>query len=257
MSRPLRHVAAALALALVPSAEALLAQQTPADWFVSFCSRCHGIEGKGGDGPSLHRAELESAATDDELFSVIQNGIPGTGMPGTWQLSDKQTRELVTYVRGMGQVEPEPLPGDPRAGESLYADLGCEACHVLEGVGRGIGPELTRIGLMRGIEHLRESLTKPAETISEDYLFVRARFADGATLEGLRVNEDDFSLQIRDANGAFHSVRKGDLERLDRLRKRTIMRSYARSLDRAELDDLVSYLASLRGPTAIAKEGAE
>ena len=177
-------------------------------------------------------------------------------MPGTWQLSDDQIDGLVDFVRSLGQVEPQPLPGDAERGASVYDDNSCEACHVLAGRGRGLGPELTRIGLMRGLEHLRESLLEPQKHVAEEYLFLRAHFPDGSTLEGLRLNEDAFSLQIRDASGRFHSLAKPELTRLERLRNRTIMRSYRRSLNEAELNDLVSFLASQRGPTSPEQENA-
>ena len=257
MRRQLRAGLWLLALSVTPlwTASSGLAQG-PESWFRAHCSRCHGMEGKGGEGPSLHRAELEHAATDEELFDVIQSGIPGTGMPGTWQLSDSQIEEVAKYVRSMGRVEVQPPPGDAERGATVYSENGCEACHILGGVGRGIGPELTRIGLMRGLDHLRDSLVKPQSHISEDYLFLRLHLASGAKLEGLRINEDAFSVQLRDANGRFHSVSKAEATRIERLRNRTIMRSYRRRLSETEIDDLVSFLAAQRGPDTAAEEAA-
>jgi cytochrome c553 len=52
---------------------------------------------------------------------------------------------------------------------------------------------------------------------------------------------------VKDLQGKFHSFRKSSLKELRRLKEESPMPSYERLLDAAELDDLVAYLASLRG----------
>jgi len=69
----------------------------------------------------------------------------------------------------------------------------------------------------------------------------------GRDCPGLRVNEDTFNIQIKDASGQFHSFAKADLKELRRLRDETPMPSYEGSLSAVELDDLVAYLAGLKG----------
>lgn len=216
--------------------------------FLQHCSRCHGVEGGGGEGPSLKRARLKRAETDEDLSLVITDGIPEGGMPGSFHLAVKDVSSIVGYVRSLGRASPEPLPGDPERGAEVYSEWGCEACHVLAGVGRHIGPELTEIGIQRGLAHLRESLLDPAASLPDRYMFLRARRAEGGSVEGLLVNEDAFTIQLRDANGRFHSFEKSQLSGLDRMRKRSIMRTYRGKLTSQELDDLVSFLASRRGP---------
>ena len=61
------------------------------------------------------------------------------------------------------------------------------------------------------------------------------------------MNEDSFSIQIRDLSGRFYSFRKADLKELKKLRGKTPMPSYERGLTTEELDDLVAYLAAQRG----------
>ena len=217
--------------------------------FRTHCARCHGMDGRGGEGPSLHRPVLRHAATPDALYGLIEEGIAGTAMPGSWWLSPQEILQLVGFVRSLGQVPAEaaPPPGDPMRGRQVYIDVGCEACHVLAGVGRAIGPELTRIGQSRGHAHLRQSLVDPGATVDDEYLFLRLVTGDGATVEGLRVNEDAFTVQLRDAGGDLHSYDKAGLGELRRQRGRSIMRSYRGQLSVAELDDLVAFLASSKG----------
>ena len=71
--------------------------------------------------------------------------------------------------------------------------------------------------------------------------------ADGREVRGLRVNEDTFTIQIRDATHRFRSFRKQELRVVERQPDHSVMPSYRDRLSDAELDDLIAYLASLRG----------
>ena len=67
----------------------------------------------------------------------------------------------------------------------------------------------------------------------------------GQSVVGIRANEDSFSIQIRDMGGRVHSFQKAALKSLDK-QKGSVMPAFDK-LTPTELDDLVAYLASLRG----------
>ena len=214
--------------------------------FEGHCALCHGMDGGGGRGPSLRRPKLAHAADDAALKSLVENGIPPE-MPPAWFLSPEEISNVAAYVRGLGNVPPETLPGDPARGKAIYARSGCSACHILAGEGSGYGPELTDVGIRRGSSRLSETLQTPAKTIPENFLFVEAITNSGETVHGIRLNEDSFTIQLKDQQGRFHSFRKGGLRDLKKLRGETPMPSYGSVLSAAELDDLISFLASQRG----------
>jgi putative heme-binding domain-containing protein len=116
----------------------------------------------------------------------------------------------------------------------------------VRGTGGALGPELTDIGARRSAAYLREALIDPATSTPEGFLVVRVTTRDGKKLWGVRVNEDSFTIQLRDSSGRFHSFRKLDLTQLTKDFKAELMPSY-RDFNPAEMDDLVAYLASLRG----------
>ena len=118
---------------------------------------------------------------------------------------------------------------------------------MVAGKGAGYGPELTDIGTRRNGAHLRQAILKPATLLPEGFLYVTAVTQAGATVRGIRVNEDSFNIQIKDSGGQFHSFAKSELKEVRRLRSETPMPAYEGSLSAAELDDLVAYLASLKG----------
>lgn len=236
-----------LMLALGSTATAASAQSLGKTLFDAHCARCHGIGGTGGEGPSLAVPVLRHAADDEALATVIRDGIENTDMPGNWMLGENEVRALVDYVRSLGRVEPEPLPGDPGRGRAIYESLGtCTVCHIIKGDGGTIGPDLSTTGLTRGVDYLRESLVDPGKTVPERYVVVHAVTEDGREITGVRVNEDSFTVQVRDEAGEFHSLDKLLLRKLEKKFGESLMPSYASELSPEELDDLVAYLASLR-----------
>jgi putative heme-binding domain-containing protein len=216
--------------------------------FDAQCAWCHGASGTGGVGPDLHRAVLRHAPTDDALIDVVRNGIPGTEMPSfAIALTEKMARQTAAYVRALGRASAQALPGDPGRGRAVYQASGCAGCHVVSGAGGVLGPELTSIGALRGAPYLRESVIKPEAAHPPGYLVVRAVTTAGAEVRGIRVNEDVFWILLRDASGSVRTLQKAELARLEREPEGTLMPSYASRLSPGELDDLVAYLASLRG----------
>lgn len=214
--------------------------------YLSQCAMCHGQNGEGGRGPTLARPKLLHAPDDDALRSVIRGGIAGTGMPGT-RLIDAELRELAAYVRKLGRVQPMVIAGDPKRGEEIYRTKGaCVGCHMLSGAGGAFGPDLTGVGARRSPQHLRESLLDPGADFPRGFAWVRAVTRDGQTVTGVRVNEDTFSIQIRDAAGTLHSFWKFGLREFHKDLTRSPMPSYRDRLTPGELDDLVAYLAGLQ-----------
>ena len=211
------------------------------------CAVCHGIEGRGGGrGPNLNRVRLEHAPDDAALKSLIEDGIPPEMPEAVGDMSEKEVANVVAYVRSLGTIPAEPVPGDAARGARVYAKGGCASCHIVAGEGTGFGPELTEVGARRSAEYLRECLVKPSANLPEGFLWVEATAA-GETVRGIRVNEDTFSIQIKDSSGGYHSLRKQELKELRKLRRETPMPSYEQIFSAAELQDLVAYLASLRG----------
>jgi putative heme-binding domain-containing protein len=108
-----------------------------------------------------------------------------------------------------------------------------------------LGPELTAIGARRAPSHIRESLLRPASAVGADFELYEAVVADGRRVEGIRLNEDSFTIQLRDLNGVLHTLDKAGLTELRKRPGQSWMKPVR--LDAAALDDLVAYLVSLEG----------
>src|SRR5512143_3913535 len=171
--------------------------------FIAHCALCHGIGGTGGRGPALNRPELRSASTDQALFQIIQNGIDETEMPGAWQLTDREIKQVAGYVKSLGRTAIVKLPGDPFKGKQYYDTKGgCSACHIAAGRGGNMGPDLSNIGARRSAAYLREALLDPSAAVPDGFMVVSVTTRDGKKVRGVRSNEDSFTIQLRDTSNA-------------------------------------------------------
>ena len=241
-------LAAQMTVAVEPTARPKVTAQEVArgrTLFEAQCAYCHGADGDGGRGANLARSTLRRAPTDEALFRVVNRGIPGTGMPGN-AMSARETWQVVAFVRTLGRVKREPLPGDASRGAQVYETAGCAACHTIRGRGGSTGPDLTDIGARSSPAYLRRSIVDPQGEVPTGYKQVRAVTRDGRRLTGVVVNEDPFSIQFRDTSGALYSYFKEELAELAADR-RTTMPSFRERLEPSALDDLVAFLVSLEG----------
>lgn len=213
--------------------------------FQLHCSYCHGAHGEGGRGADLTAGIYRMGGKDPELFATIRSGIPGTEMPAV-RVNDDDVWRLVGFVKRLGsQGLSEKASGDSVAGKSIYAKSGCAGCHKIDDEGRDLGPDLTDIGRRRGLKFLEESIVKPDAFVPNNYRAVVVVLKSGKTVSGIRLNEDDLSIQVRDLSGHLLSFLKEDLKEIRR-DKLSVMPAYEK-LNEKDLGDLVAYLNSLKG----------
>jgi putative heme-binding domain-containing protein len=220
------------------------------------CSGCHGGAGRGGKGPDLTGDRWIHGGSDEDIARVIRNGVPKTTMKKLGDaLKEEQIRKLILYIRSLvrspGETVWKPyLPGDAKAGHKLFFDANgkaqCAKCHAVGGQGGRIGPSLDRIASRRAAEFVMQSILEPSKDIDPQYEAVQVVTAKGRTIVGLRVNESNFSIQLREENGQFHSFLKRDLEEVVVLKKSLMPDNLAEQLTVKELHDLFAYLMSLQ-----------
>lgn len=68
----------------------------PARIYASRCAVCHGDKGQGGTGVSF-KGKLRISAPK-EVARVIREGIPGTAMPPSADLNEKDSLALAAFV---------------------------------------------------------------------------------------------------------------------------------------------------------------
>jgi DMSO reductase family type II enzyme heme b subunit len=130
------------------------------------CALCHGDRGDGkGAGAELLlprprdftsgiykiRTTATKTPSDQDLFRIITDGMPGTSMPGWAVLPEKDRWNLVAYLKAFAAdklkeapkaVElPKEVASSPESikrGKEMYEAIECHKCHGVEG--RADGP---------------------------------------------------------------------------------------------------------------------
>lgn len=216
--------------------------------FAANCAVCHGPDGAGGRGANLAQPRLRRAPDDRALFFVIRQGVPGTEMPpGWWVLDEHEIWQVAAYVRSLGRVVTDSVTGYAGAGAQVFRAKGCIACHQAGAEGGRMGPALTDIGSRRGVAYLRAVVLDPSSLLPEEFMQLRIVTLDGKRITGIRLNEDPYSIQVRDLSDHLLSFWKGELASLEKQPGQTPMPAFHGQLSDRELDDLVAYLVSLRG----------
>ena len=180
------------------------------------CTLCHGYDAQGGaetNGPDLTTGRFRRTSTLAGLFDVIRNGVPGTAMLGiNPDVSDRVVWQIITYL---DSLTPNLADADLR-GDAL-ADP----------------------------DELRADLLDPSAEVEPRWWTMTVMRADGSVVEGLRMNEDTFTLRLIDADEQLWAFSKGRLRSFDRVRTSS-MPAAGGTLTDAEVDDLIAYLFSLR-----------
>jgi cytochrome c oxidase cbb3-type subunit III len=214
--------------------------------FQVHCSYCHGAHGEGGRGADLTQGQYRHGGSDAELFATIRRGIPGT-MPAV-TATDDEVWMMTAFVKRLGSPGLyEKATGQPAVGKAIYEGKGnCTSCHSIHGQGASLGPDLTDVGRRRTLRYLEESIVNPDADVPIRYRSIQLVTQSGQTVTGMRLNEDDISIQVRDSNDNLRSFLKSNIREV-RHGRPSLMPSYASKLTPRELEDLIAYLNSLRG----------
>ena len=210
------------------------------------CANCHGPDGDVIAGIDLGRGQFRRTMTDDDLARIIRTGIPNTPMPAS-TMTVEQAQKIVAYLRSRApSARAGAVRGDPARGRAIIDGKGrCVTCHNIDGVGSGVGPDLSRIGSLRGALELEVSLVDPAADVQPTDRFYRVVMRDGTVVTGRLLSHDTFTVQLLDTTEKLRSFSKSDLREHGFIP--SPMPSYRGTLTPQEIADLVSYLASLKG----------
>jgi putative heme-binding domain-containing protein len=176
-------------------------------------------------------------------------------------VADGPLRELATYVLGLRTKVQDTGPDRVGRGAELFRIKGkCLTCHRVNGEGHTSGPDLSDIGRLREPPWLRLAVVDPEAAlydsfggyrwtinIPDNYLMVEVSTKSGDRITGSRLNEDAFSIQIRDGAGRIRSLLKSEVSEVRKQWGKSPMPPYRDLFTSGELEDLVAYLVSLRG----------
>lgn len=215
------------------------------------CALCHGLGAHGGGrGPDLTRANKKHGNSDADLFRTIHDGVPGTDMPAALgsigvEMKDREIWQVITFLRSI-EVKTSPPTGDAAHGKALFDGAqGCSKCHMVEGKGGRLGPDLTSVGTSRSLESLIQSIREPNKELAAGYETATVVTSDGHEAKGVILNEDRFSVQMMDTNERLLLL---DRDKLRSFKKSpdSLMPVYnTRALSDKDLQDILAYLLTV------------
>ncbi len=231
--------------------------------FRANCAFCHGLGARGGGrGPDLTRIQKKHGNSDADIFRTINEGVPGTAMPpnGATQqrvgMTEEEIWQVVSYIRSVQVKTSGQATGNAAHGKELFSgSAACASCHMMEGKGGRLGPDLTATGTARSVDYIVESVRNPSRRLaqglteamkefSQEYETVNVVDERGQKFQGVVLNEDNFTLQMIDTREQVHLFEKEKLRSLDKSRESLMPKYDEKMLPEKDLQDIVAYLLS-------------
>jgi cytochrome c oxidase cbb3-type subunit III len=214
--------------------------------YAARCVTCHGTQGDAIGGVNLRSGTFRNAVIDRDLERFIRAGSPA-GMP-PFALDAGDMAGIIAYLRNMNSLDAATVKtGDVTRGRAIFTGKGaCTGCHRVGATGSIVGPNLSDIGAVRSAGSLQRSLLDPSSQMMPTNRPVRLVSKDGTVVNGRRVNEDTYSLQIMDDGGNLRSFVTADLREYT-VSTTSPMPSYKDTLSADERADVLAYLLSLKG----------
>jgi len=204
--------------------------------------------GAGALAAALEDSSIPSASAIQATRLVETSGDSESGL--TEALARAGGLQPVTQVLDRGYLEAllsQLGDGDRVRGERTYhrADLACAVCHVVNGKGGALGPDLSSIGASAPADYLIESLIEPSTKIKEGYRMAMITAKNGDVISGSIVREDQNVVVVRNAAGNDTRVPRSTIESLHTSPVSMMPSGLTAVLREDEFLDLIAYLVSL------------
>jgi PQQ-dependent dehydrogenase (methanol/ethanol family) len=253
-------VVAAAALGTARPAASQSVEAGRPESYAKLCAGCHGDSAAGTErGPALVDNRALRSRSEKQIHDLIQSGSPGKMPP--FALPEDQLLLLARWVRSLNVSAFDlGLPGDRSAGEQFFFGKGqCASCHMVRGVGKSNGPDLSAIGRELTAGQLEQALDDPAGRAAsrpggscpswawcpgQGWSVASVRLRNGSTLRGFLRAQGKHDLQLQTFDGRFHLLLDTEYSEL------TIEKSSFMPVLKAtpeERRDLLAYLGRLEG----------
>ena len=137
--------------------------------------------------------------------------------------------------------------GDAAKGKLVFENAGtCAKCHLVNGKGIEVGPDLSEIGNKLSKTALYESILFPSAGISHNYENWMIQKSDGRSITGVLLGETDAEIQIKDDKGIQHNISVDEIDARKRQQVSLMPADLHKELTTGELVDLVEYLSTLK-----------
>jgi putative heme-binding domain-containing protein len=171
----------------------------------------------------------------------------------TWKDVQKQAVELFPLPATKNNEALPPISelvkrkGDAGRGKLIFATTGtCATCHIVNGAGKEVGPDLSEIGKKLSREALYESILYPSASISHNYETYVLATKNETVATGILVSQTPEEVTLKGADAILRTFKKAEIESLEKSNVSLMPADLHKALTIQDLHDLVEYLLTLK-----------
>ena len=197
--------------------------------------------------------EIVSMAKAGELSGVLPQVAAVVIASCPWGDIRQAAADVLPMPKAKGGEKLPPVAdlvkrnGNAANGKVVFAGAGtCAKCHIVNGEGKAVGPNLSGVGAKLSREALYESVLAPSAAISHSYETYTALMEDGRSVTGLLVSQSPDQVVIRGADSIDVTLAAGEVEELVKQPVSLMPADLATTLSADELVDVVAWMETLR-----------
>ncbi|MCC6155467.1 MAG: HEAT repeat domain-containing protein [Candidatus Hydrogenedentes bacterium] len=141
------------------------------------------------------------------------------------------------------------MPGDAARGKDVFYNpdrAQCYRCHVINGEGKNVGPDLSKIGQKASKENLFDSILNPSAAIAPEYkVWILSSFEEG-TLSGFLKTDTPDVIELMDSAGVTARLDPKDILERAESTASLMPTGLSSALTAQELADVVAFLQTLK-----------
>lgn len=205
--------------------------------------------------------QIQSGAKDmlswidkkEDIDPLIMPAIEAALHSARWPNIKNRANELFPIA---ATKDNRPLPsmgklvkrkGDFNHGKVVFEGIGtCSKCHIVNGKGIEVGPNLSEIGTKLSRMAMYESILFPSAGISHNYENWMVLKEDGQIISGVLVGETNTEIQIKDDKGINHVISADEIDTRKKQKLSLMPADLHKELTERDLVDLVEYLMMLK-----------
>ncbi len=208
--------------------------------------------------PALRREVTNWLSSRPSVALSVATQLPNQGVSdlqrSLGQHPAEEVREVIRVLSGSDQDTDKQalkesvlaLEGRSERGQAMFQES-CAICHVLNGEGNAIGPDLATL-TNPSPAFLLEAILDPNAAVEDKYLAYTAETHDGASTIGLLEGESGMSLRFRLANGDQQDFLRRDVAKVVSTGRSLMPEGLEAGRSPQELADLIAYVRAAKPP---------
>jgi putative membrane-bound dehydrogenase-like protein len=196
---------------------------------------------------ALRRSPGRGSVAADQLAQLVSR-FPGEVQQQAKSLIAESQAQHERRAARLQELLPKLQDGHAERGRAVFFGrrAACSTCHRAETRGGDIGPDLSRIGRIRTVRDLAESILFPSVTVANGYELFSIVTRSGRVHDGVVHRETPTAVFLRQADTQEVRVERSQIEEMKRQNKSVMPDGFDRNLTTQQISDLIAYLRSLK-----------